>query len=111
MTIQFSRQGMAAIPTTAPVGKSSFARRLLQARDDTAKRRVHAGLLEIGDAQLVEHLAEVGRGGCVHQPLCPSRRIVEIMPSAVSGMTNADAPCFGVTPSGKGRTSPARSLR
>jgi len=53
MTIQFSRQGMAAIPTTAPVGKASFARRLLQARDDAAKRRVHAWLLEIDDDRLL----------------------------------------------------------
>ena len=53
MTIQFSRQGMAAIPTTAPVAKSSFVRRLLKARDDAAKRRVRAWILEIDDDRLV----------------------------------------------------------
>ena len=53
MTIQFSRQGMAAIPTTAPVTKSSFVRGLLQARDDAAKRRVLAWLLEIDDDRLL----------------------------------------------------------
>ena len=49
MTIQFSRQGMAAIPMTAPVAKSSFVRRLLKARDDAATRRVRAWILEIDD--------------------------------------------------------------
>jgi len=53
MTIQFSRQGMAAIPTTAPVAKSSFVRRLLQGPDDAAKRRVRAWLLEIDDDRLL----------------------------------------------------------
>ena len=53
MTIQFSRQGMAAIPTTAPVAKSSFVRRLLKARDDAAKRRVRAWILEIDDDRLL----------------------------------------------------------
>jgi uncharacterized protein YjiS (DUF1127 family) len=53
MTIQFSRQGMAAVPTTAPVAQSSFVRRLLQARDDAAKRRVRAWLLEIDDDRLL----------------------------------------------------------
>ena len=53
MTIQFSQQGMAAIPTTAPVTKSSFVHRLLQTRDDAAKRRVRAWLLEIDDDRLL----------------------------------------------------------
>jgi hypothetical protein len=53
LTIQFSRQGMAAIPMTAPAAKSSFVRRLLQAHDDTAKRRVRAWLLEIDDNRLL----------------------------------------------------------
>ena len=53
MTIQFSRQGMAAIPTTASVVMSSFVRRLLQAPDDAAKRRVRARLLEIDDDRLL----------------------------------------------------------
>ena len=52
-TIQFSRQGMAAIPTTASVVMSSFVRRLLQAPDDAAKRRVRARLLEIDDDRLL----------------------------------------------------------
>ena len=53
MTIQFSRQGMAAIPTTAPVAQSSFARSLLQGPDDAAKRRVRAWLVEIDDDRLL----------------------------------------------------------
>lgn len=53
MTIQFSRQGMAAIPITAPVTKSSFVHSLLQARDDATKRRVLGWLLEIDDDRLL----------------------------------------------------------
>src|SRR5258705_9546719 len=37
--------------------------------------------------------------------------MVDTMPSAVSGLTYAEAPCCGVTPSGKGTTSAAWSLR
>jgi hypothetical protein len=33
--------------------------------------------------------------------LCPSRRMVSIMPSAVSGLTNDDAPSLADVPSGK----------
>ncbi|MNT29407.1 hypothetical protein D3C72_1651450 [compost metagenome] len=35
--------------------------------------------------------------------LCPSRRMVSTMPSAVSGLTNDDAPSAGVAPSGRTR--------
>jgi len=40
---------MAAIPTVSPVAKSSFVLRILEARDDAAKRRIHELLLEIDD--------------------------------------------------------------
>ena len=53
MTVQFSRQGMAAVPTSAPAPQSSFVRRLLQARDDAAKRLVRAWLLEMGDERIL----------------------------------------------------------
>ena len=52
MTVQFSRQGMAAMPLAVPLAQSSFVRRLLQARDDAVKRRVLAWLMEIDDARL-----------------------------------------------------------
>ena len=53
MTVHFSRQGLAAVPMMAPAAQSSFVRRLLQARDDAAKRRVRAWLLEIEDERLL----------------------------------------------------------
>ena len=37
--------------------------------------------------------------------LWPSRRMVSTMPSAVSGLTNHDAPSAGVVPAGSARTS------
>ncbi len=37
--------------------------------------------------------------------LCPSRRMVSVMPSAVSGLTKQDAPSAGVVPAGSGRHS------
>ena len=52
MAVQFSRQGMAAMPLAVPFTQSSFLRRLLQARDDAVKRRVLAWLMEIDDARL-----------------------------------------------------------
>jgi hypothetical protein len=41
MAVQFSRQGMSAM--LAPLPRSSFVRRLLQARDDPVKDRVCRG--------------------------------------------------------------------
>ena len=41
----------------------------------------------------------------------PSMRIVSTMPSAVSGLTKADAPSAGVVPSGSTRQSAAFSVR
>jgi hypothetical protein len=52
MSVQFSRQGMAAMPLAAPVPKSTFVRRLLKARDDPSKARVLAWLLDTEDARL-----------------------------------------------------------
>ena len=53
MTLQFSRQGMAAMPLAVPAPQSSFVRRLLQAQNDPAKQRVLAWLLQIDDARLI----------------------------------------------------------
>lgn len=53
MSTHFTRQGMAAVPLTAPIPKSSFVRRLLTARDDPVKARVLAWLLDIEDARLL----------------------------------------------------------
>jgi hypothetical protein len=53
MSVQFSRQGMAAVPLTAPVPRSPFVRRLLRARNNPVKARVLAWLLETDDARLL----------------------------------------------------------
>jgi hypothetical protein len=53
MTVQFFRQGMAAMPLAAQIPQSSFVRRLLRANNDPAKQRVLAWLLEIDDARLL----------------------------------------------------------
>jgi uncharacterized protein YjiS (DUF1127 family) len=53
MTVQFSRQGMAAMPMPVPVAQSTFVRRLLRAHDDPVKQRVRARLMEMDDVQLL----------------------------------------------------------
>ena len=52
MTIQFSQQGMAALPLNVRRGQSSFVRRLVNARNDPAKARVRAWLLDLDDQRL-----------------------------------------------------------
>ena len=52
MSVQFSRQGMAAMPLAVPLPQSSFVRRLLLARDDAVKQRVLGWLMEMDDARL-----------------------------------------------------------
>jgi uncharacterized protein YjiS (DUF1127 family) len=52
MTVQFSRQGLAARPATLLNARSSLVRRLVQAQDDSAKQRIRARLGELGDEQL-----------------------------------------------------------
>jgi hypothetical protein len=52
VTVQFSRQGMAAMPMPGPVAESSFVRRLLQAHDDPAKQRLLTWLIKVDDARL-----------------------------------------------------------
>ena len=56
MTIQFSRQGMAAPPARCLKAKSSLVRRLIQAQDDPGKQRIRAWLREIDDEQLSSSL-------------------------------------------------------
>jgi hypothetical protein len=52
MSIQFSRQGMAALPASFPAAQSSFVRRLVAAKDDPAKKRIRAWLMDLDDRQL-----------------------------------------------------------
>jgi uncharacterized protein YjiS (DUF1127 family) len=52
MTIQFSRQGMAARPARCLQARSSLVRRLSHAQDDPGKQRIRAWLRELDDEQL-----------------------------------------------------------
>jgi hypothetical protein len=52
MTIQFSRQEMAARPARSLRARSSLVRRLAQARDDPGKQRIRAWLRNLDDEQL-----------------------------------------------------------
>ena len=64
------------------------------------------------DADLVEHLPEVGGCRGVHQRGVASRRMVSTMPkSDVNGLTKQDAPSAAVVPSGSSKTSLARMVR
>ena len=53
MSIQFSRQGMAALPASFARPRSSFVRRLLRAGDDAVKQRVRAWLTDLDDERLL----------------------------------------------------------
>jgi hypothetical protein len=53
MSVQFSSQGMAAVPLPVPVPASSFARLLLDARGDPDKARVVVWLLKADDERLL----------------------------------------------------------
>jgi uncharacterized protein YjiS (DUF1127 family) len=53
MSVQFSRQGMTALPLPVPVSTASFARWLLETRGDPDKARVVAWLLKADDKRLL----------------------------------------------------------
>jgi hypothetical protein len=53
MSIQFSRQGMAALPASFARPRSSFVRRLLRAREDAVKQRVRTWLMGLDDERLL----------------------------------------------------------
>src|SRR5215813_54437 len=52
MTIQFSRQAIAAVSASLPTTGSGLVRRLVQAQNDPGKKRIRMWLLDFGDAQL-----------------------------------------------------------
>ena len=52
MSIQFSRHGMAALPASFSAGESSLVRRLVEAKDDPAKKRIRAWLMDLDDLRL-----------------------------------------------------------
>ena len=53
MSVQFSRQGMAALPANFARPRSSFVRRLLRAREDAVKQRVRTWLMGLDDERLL----------------------------------------------------------
>ena len=52
MTVQFSRQAIAALSASLPTPGSGLVRRLVRAQNDPGKERVRMWLLDIDDAQL-----------------------------------------------------------
>ena len=56
MSIQFSRQAIAALPASLPMRGSGLVRRLVRAYNDPGKERIRMWLIEIDDAQLRSRL-------------------------------------------------------
>ena len=52
MTVQFSRQAIAALSASLPTPGSGLVRRLVRAQNEPGKERVRMWLLDIDDAQL-----------------------------------------------------------
>jgi hypothetical protein len=52
VTVQFSRQAIAALSADLPMTRSGLVRRLVRARNDPGKERVRTLLIELNDAQL-----------------------------------------------------------
>ena len=52
MTVQLSRQAIAALSASLPMTGSSLVHRLVRARNDPGKERVRMWLLNLDDAQL-----------------------------------------------------------
>ena len=57
MTVQFSRQAIAALSASLPTPGSGLVRRLVRAQNDPGKERVRMWLLDIDDAQLQSGLS------------------------------------------------------
>jgi hypothetical protein len=53
MSVQFSRQGMAALPANFARPRSSFVTRLLGGQDDAVKERVRTWLTSLDDDRLL----------------------------------------------------------
>jgi hypothetical protein len=52
MTVQFSRQAIAALSASSPRPASALVHRLVRAMNDPGKERVRMWLLDLDDAQL-----------------------------------------------------------
>src|SRR5215469_12300943 len=79
MTVQFSRQAIAALSASLPTPGSGLVRRLVRAQNDPGKERVRMWLLDIDGAQLQSGLGltlediAVLRGGTPAKFASPSR--------------------------------------
>jgi hypothetical protein len=75
MTVQFSRQAIAALSTSAPTMASGLVRRLVRARNDPGKEGIRTLLIGLDDAQLQSGLGltaeDIGvlRGGTPRRAL------------------------------------------
>jgi hypothetical protein len=76
MTVQFSRQTIAALSANLPMTGSGLVRRLVRARDDPGKERIRMWLIDLDDAQLqsglgltVEDIAVLRTGTKTASPL------------------------------------------
>ena len=56
MSIQFSRQAIAALPASLPMRGSGLVRRLVRAYNDPGKERIRMWPIEIDDTQLRSRL-------------------------------------------------------
>ncbi len=76
MNMRFSWRGMTARPASDLKVRSSLVRRLVQAQDDPAKRRIRAWLCELNDEQLSSL-------GCTSQDIAVLRGVATVASSSV----------------------------
>ena len=74
--MRFSWRGMTARPASDLKVRSSLVRRLVQAQDDPAKRRIRAWLCELNDEQLSSL-------GCTSQDIAVLRGVATVASSSV----------------------------
>jgi hypothetical protein len=76
VNMRFSWRGMTARPASDLKVRSSLVRRLVQAQDDPAKRRIRAWLCELNDEQLSSL-------GCTSQDIAVLRGVATVASSSV----------------------------
>lgn len=74
--MRFSWRGMTARPASDLKVRSSLVRRLVQAQDDPAKRRIRAWLCDLNDEQLSSL-------GCTSQDIAVLRGVATVASSSV----------------------------
>jgi len=76
VNMRFSWRGMTARPASDLKVRSSLVRRLVQAQDDPAKRRIRAWLCDLNDEQLSSL-------GCTSQDIAVLRGVATVASSSV----------------------------